>query len=335
MSTDELSPYELQRLLNVQRNQQVLKNLGLVDNGLAQKQPAAQPRAPRRALPPPSTTRELRTKRSSPDYTRDPLHEAEKTQREPPAAGASSSALHAAPRAAAAPAALSIKQPFASGIMQGRKRLENRTWRPRMPAGGGRGLWIAVHASAKAAMADDPLVVALRDAWPDMPSAATLPRSAVLGFMHVSSVVSVDEMSGEPQAVGPWCWLIDDSRRSPPRADRPRRQCLAERRAHAGRADAAQPAQRGPVREGLLPCLEGVVRRVEARGAGAQRATPLLSAAARLAAAVDVERSPRESRAPRLGGTVRAAAARTAPRIPQRGKYHRNRCHTRPHTSST
>ena len=36
MSTDELSPYELQRLLNVQRNQQVLKNLGLVDNGLAQ-----------------------------------------------------------------------------------------------------------------------------------------------------------------------------------------------------------------------------------------------------------------------------------------------------------
>ena len=188
-----------------------------------------------------------------------------------------------------------------------------------MPAGGGRGLWIAVHASAKAAMADDPLVVALRDAWPDMPSAAALPRSAVLGFMHVSSVVSVDEMSDEPQAVGPWCWLIDDSRRSPPRADRPRRQCLAERRAHAGRADAAQPAQRGPVREGLLPCLEGVVRRVEARGAGAQRATPLLSAAARLAAAVDVERSPRESRAPRLGGTVRAAAARTAPRIPQSG----------------
>ena len=138
----------------------------------------------------------------------------------------------------------------------------------------------------------------------------SLPRSAVLGFMHVSSVVSVDEMPGEPQAVGPWCWLIDDSRRSPPRADRPRRQCLAERRAHAGRADAAQPAQRGPVREGLLPCLEGVVRRVEARGAGAQRATPLLSAAARLAAAVDVERSPRESRAPRLGGTVRAASHR-------------------------
>ena len=110
--------------------------------------------------------------------------------------------------------ALTIRQPFASGIMLGHKTVENRSWGQGLllPANGA---WIVVHAAKEPADAKDPNLAALREAWTDMPSVVELPRGAVLGWMCVRAVVPHGaaqphpELAADRQASGPWCWLID------------------------------------------------------------------------------------------------------------------------------
>ena len=102
--------------------------------------------------------------------------------------------------------ALTIKQPFASAIMAGVKRVENRSWAPNLPPSG---LWVAVHAAASF-HPSGPELDALRSAWPAkkppearssredasttrprhvpqaMRSLDAYPLGAILGLMHLS-----------------------------------------------------------------------------------------------------------------------------------------------------
>mgnify|MGYP003684450723 CR=1 FL=1 len=90
--------------------------------------------------------------------------------------------------------AITIRQPFASAIIEGFKHVENRGWAPQQLRAGS--MWIAVHAGATAAdPTDSPATAAalkaLRNAWPTMRNAEAYPMSAVLGFMHIRDSVPV------------------------------------------------------------------------------------------------------------------------------------------------
>jgi hypothetical protein len=103
--------------------------------------------------------------------------------------------------------AITMKQPFASGISVRKKRVENRTWKPSLPLSG-EGMWLGCHAGATTAGPEmQTLVTALRAEWIQMPAA--LPKSALIGFFHISHVVPASALPHDPQAVGPWCWIID------------------------------------------------------------------------------------------------------------------------------
>jgi hypothetical protein len=127
----------------------------------------------------------------------------------PPSLGLS----HPAESSSQALFALTIRQPFASAILDGRKTVENRTFSP--PRLGPGGMWIAVHAGASVATpGDSPMMAAalsaLKREWPGMRAAETYLCSAVLGLMHVKDVVSVQKCNGDPQVSDwgqGWSWL--------------------------------------------------------------------------------------------------------------------------------
>lgn len=92
--------------------------------------------------------------------------------------------------------ALTLLQPFASAISHGPKRVENRPWRRRVPPGG---MWIGLHAGVGLYDRAQLLVTAWRDPrpvpdppfglWPGAPALEDMPRGAMLGAMHVASIV--------------------------------------------------------------------------------------------------------------------------------------------------
>src|SRR4051812_33426466 len=92
--------------------------------------------------------------------------------------------------------ALSVRQPWAWGIIHGPKRIENRSRRTnhRGP--------LLIHASSSKMG---------HFIWP---SQVALPRSfafgALIGMVNVIGCVPVSQMSDDPFASGPWCWLLDD-----------------------------------------------------------------------------------------------------------------------------
>jgi len=107
--------------------------------------------------------------------------------------------------------AITMLQPFASGVLAGKKTVENRSWSPKLPTDGA-GVWLAVHAGrgpVATAKAFGSLIEGLERAWPAMPPPKELPRGAILGLMHVRDVVPVDTLTADPQVDGPLCWLID------------------------------------------------------------------------------------------------------------------------------
>lgn len=89
--------------------------------------------------------------------------------------------------------ALTIKQPWASLIIEGTKRIENRTWKPKDSILGSR---IAIHAS----QATD----ALRRY---RPSDRELPRGALLGTVVLVKVVT---SSPNKYFIGPYGWVLAD-----------------------------------------------------------------------------------------------------------------------------
>ena len=102
--------------------------------------------------------------------------------------------------------ALTLRQPYASAIVEGPKRVENRPWP--VPSTVPLPAIIAVHAGA-AAWPTAPV----RQLWPDCPPAAQLPRRAILGAMRVVRVSNhhrgQDPALRSPWATGPYCWVID------------------------------------------------------------------------------------------------------------------------------
>lgn len=101
---------------------------------------------------------------------------------------------------------LTVKQPFAAAILAGRKRVENRTWKPEnfRP-----GTWYALHTSREMAAPDDDNVKRLRQAWPRTEWPHVMPRGSVVGFFRVSGFRPANALRDDVQAVGPWCWIID------------------------------------------------------------------------------------------------------------------------------
>ena len=91
---------------------------------------------------------------------------------------------------------LTVKQPFASGIMAGAKGVENRGWggrgcpkELRLPRDASGGMWLVLHAGRTPESDAHYLVERLRRAWPAMPPDRELPHSAILGCVRIASVL--------------------------------------------------------------------------------------------------------------------------------------------------
>jgi hypothetical protein len=96
------------------------------------------------------------------------------------------------PEASGLSTALTIKQPYASAILLGKKRVENRVWRRTLPAGG---LWLGLHAASTLYPYTHDLIREFRTKgphgalWPDVPSIDRLPLGKMLGIFHVSEIL--------------------------------------------------------------------------------------------------------------------------------------------------
>ena len=111
--------------------------------------------------------------------------------------------------------AITIKQPWASAIMAGVKRVENRVW-----STGIRGP-IAIHAGKSIDPAADGI---LRAAGIDPDQFAAAPRGAILGTVELVDVVRLDQpqlpgcyhdLTADPLATGPICWVLETPRPLP------------------------------------------------------------------------------------------------------------------------
>ena len=108
--------------------------------------------------------------------------------------------------------ALTVRQPFASAIMEEKKTYEFRTWAFTLPDDG-RGRWLLCHSGATAAATDDQYRVVLAQvhaAWPEMPEVSELPKSAMLGWFHVSKIITADEWAEDYPLPTTYAWCIDE-----------------------------------------------------------------------------------------------------------------------------
>ena len=103
---------------------------------------------------------------------------------------------------------LTVKQPFASAVIDGIKGVENRSWVLKLPASG-EGRWIFVHAGAEwAGSGFVGHLEALGELAPEFMSKEH-PRSCILGAAHVKEVKHIDDVPVHPFATGPQVWIID------------------------------------------------------------------------------------------------------------------------------
>jgi hypothetical protein len=91
--------------------------------------------------------------------------------------------------------ALSVRQPWAWGLIHGPKRIENRTWRTEY-----RGL-LLIHAGVSRAELGRCLEL------PGCPDPRDLAFGALIGIVRLIDCVPLDEVLGQPFAEGPWCWI--------------------------------------------------------------------------------------------------------------------------------
>jgi hypothetical protein len=97
---------------------------------------------------------------------------------------------------------ITIHQPWAWAIMEGHKRVENRTWRPPADAIGTR---IAIHAGKRInPYAWRSVMLRCKAAQ----AIAQLPYGMILGTVVLAGVVT--ESGDCPWFVGPFGWLLDD-----------------------------------------------------------------------------------------------------------------------------
>lgn len=92
---------------------------------------------------------------------------------------------------------LTVHQPYASLIVAGVKRVENRTWttRHRGP--------LLIHAG-RSYDPDAPLP-------PDCPDVRDLPYGAIIGRVTLLDCVPLAEAPPGPHTHGPFCWLLGDA----------------------------------------------------------------------------------------------------------------------------
>jgi len=104
--------------------------------------------------------------------------------------------------------ALTICQPWASAIMTGIKKVENRKWRTNYTGP------LAIHAGQSKEWynwiePDHPLCPLLRPLQPW----DKLPFGAILGVVELISADSIEDYNGDcPFAFGPYCWIIENPR---------------------------------------------------------------------------------------------------------------------------
>uniref|UniRef100_A0A6M3LYE8 Putative ASCH domain-containing protein n=2 Tax=viral metagenome TaxID=1070528 RepID=A0A6M3LYE8_9ZZZZ len=99
--------------------------------------------------------------------------------------------------------ALTVRQPWASAIVSGSKRVENRTW----PCPFRQPRWIAIHAGRAEPPGDE-----IPDdlCWPGLDE-RSLPLGAMVGLALVKGSLPIDaddRRLASPWASGPHCWLI-------------------------------------------------------------------------------------------------------------------------------
>lgn len=94
--------------------------------------------------------------------------------------------------------ALSVANPWAWGIIHGSKRIENRSWRTNH-----RGT-LLIHASKSTRF--------LHDAYPgiELPDSDAFVFGALIGTVKVLDCVPLAEVSADPFASGPWCWILSE-----------------------------------------------------------------------------------------------------------------------------
>lgn len=105
--------------------------------------------------------------------------------------------------------AITLVQPFASAMVLGPKRVENRDWRIAVPAGG---RWLAIHAGLNTRRDQ---LAPMKLLWPDMPS--ELPTGVVVGLVHLGRRLDIETAEGaeyaadDPFAFGRYLHIGDDA----------------------------------------------------------------------------------------------------------------------------
>lgn len=118
--------------------------------------------------------------------------------------------------------ALTLKQPFATAIAVGPKRIENRPRRT-IPRAWALPVWIALHAGKTWWKVDQQNWMEM---WPESPKPHEMPKGALLGVMRVDEILELTEPAWPPQSLskleleiradpwtmGPWCLRIGEVR---------------------------------------------------------------------------------------------------------------------------
>lgn len=112
--------------------------------------------------------------------------------------------------------ALSIRQPWASAIVFGEKRIENRTWRPHQILSGPFAIWIhasgtieEIHPHEHAGL-DEFRRAHPELRWPDFCKWVLAPTSVILGAAVVDRVVEAPPAGQESWWAGPLAWVLRD-----------------------------------------------------------------------------------------------------------------------------
>ena len=95
--------------------------------------------------------------------------------------------------------ALTIKAPWAWAIAHAGKRIENRTWTTRY-----RGP-IYIHAGASDLRRDRAQIERITG----RPVPDIIEHSALIAVAQLVDIVPLDELSPDPWACGPYCWVLD------------------------------------------------------------------------------------------------------------------------------
>jgi ASCH domain len=103
--------------------------------------------------------------------------------------------------------ALSVRQPWAWLIVQGTKRVENRTW-PTSYRGP-----LCIHAGLSRSDYHGPDE---DDYGEDIPELGPEHFGALVGLVTLVDCVPVEDVEDQDYAEGPWCWILEDARAFPP-----------------------------------------------------------------------------------------------------------------------